>query len=207
LITAGPTYEAIDPVRFIGNHSSGKMGYALAEKAAERGAIVTLISGPVNQQALHSNILTIKVVSAAQMYESAMNEFQCADIAIMSAAVADFTPLNVSLEKIKDKQNQSLELIPTKDIAQELGRIKTSNQLLIGFALETNNELENAKLKLRKKNFDLIVLNSLQDKNAGFQFDTNKITIIGKDNIMKEFELKPKELVAIDILNEVEKIL
>lgn len=207
MITAGPTHEAIDPVRFIGNHSSGKMGYSIANKAAEKGAKVTLISGPVNISSNHPNIKVVDVVSAKEMLEVSKNEFEHSDVAIMCAAVADFTPLQVADRKIKDKKLQSIELIPTTDIAYELGKSKSDSQLLVGFALETHDEYKNANKKLIKKNLDFIVLNSLNDKDAGFQFDTNKISIIGKNNIKKDFELKLKDEVALDILNEIENLL
>jgi phosphopantothenoylcysteine decarboxylase/phosphopantothenate--cysteine ligase len=203
LLTAGPTYEAIDPVRFIGNHSSGKMGFAIANAAANLGAEVYLISGPSNQQINHSLVHRIDVVSADEMYDAAHQYFKDVDIAIFSAAVADYKPKNVATQKIK-KQDSTLdiELSPTKDILASIGEIK-ENQFLVGFALETNNELENAKGKLKRKNLDAIVLNSLQDKGAGFATDTNKITIIDKDLNEKSFELKSKVEVAKDIINEI----
>lgn len=201
LVTAGPTYEAIDPVRFIGNHSSGKMGYALAHQAAMLGAEVTLVSGPVNLDINHSSIHLIKVVSAEEMFQEAHHFFPDCDIAILSAAVADYRPLEVAAEKIKKKGEELvLHLTKTKDILASLGEIKTS-QFLVGFALETQNEVENAKLKLKKKNLDLIVLNSLRDEGAGFKSDTNKITLIPKDNKMRPFPVKSKNDVAKDILN------
>ena len=203
LLTAGPTYEAIDPVRFIGNHSSGKMGFAIADVAANLGAEVYLISGPSNEQIKHSLVHRIDVVSAEEMYLAVHTYFNEVDIAILSAAVADFKPNKIASQKIK-KSTASLEiqLIPTKDILASLGEIK-KNQFLVGFALETNNELENAKIKLQKKNLDAIILNSLQDKGAGFATDTNKITIIDKDFNEKSFELKSKKAVAKDIMNEI----
>ncbi|MCL4146679.1 UNVERIFIED_CONTAM: hypothetical protein GTU68_049754 [Idotea baltica] len=203
LLTAGPTYEAIDPVRFIGNHSSGKMGFAIAKAAANLGAEVFLISGPSHQQIKHSLIHRIDVVSADEMYKAAHQYYDEVDIAILSAAVADYTPKNVAVQKIK-KTATSLEiqLSPTKDILASLGEIK-KNQFLVGFALETNNELENAKNKLKRKNLDAIVLNSLQDKGAGFATDTNKITIIDTNLNEKSFELKSKIEVAKDIMNEI----
>jgi len=207
LITAGPTHEAIDPVRFIGNYSSGKMGYALAEQAANRGANVTLVSGPVALSLNHPNITILPVISAKQMSEAANSNFESSDIAIMCAAVADFTPANYAEKKIKDKQLTSIELVPTIDIAKLLGEQKKKTQTLVGFALETHNEQENAHNKLLKKNLDFIVLNSLNDKNTGFQFDTNKITIIDKDNKQSFFELKHKNEVATDILNKLEEVL
>lgn len=207
LITAGPTLEAIDPVRYISNHSSGKMAYALAQEAAKKGAEVVLISGPVNIKAENESICVVNVQSAKEMYEAAIKEFTQCQVAIMAAAVADFTPEVYQKNKIKDKGLSEIRLVPTQDIARELGTRKTNKQILVGFALETNNELENAKTKLISKNLDLIVLNSLQDKNAGFQHDTNKITLIGKDNKVKDFELKTKELVALDILDAIEELL
>lgn len=207
LITAGPTYENIDPVRFIGNYSSGKMGYAIAHRAAEMGAEVILVSGPVSLEVSHSNILLKKVRSAEQMYVAAKEVFAKSDIAIMSAAVADFTPVKVADKKIKEKKAYQIELKETKDIAYELGKIKAEHQILVGFALETDNEKVNAQKKLEKKNLDFIVLNSLNESGAGFQHDTNKITIIGKGNIEKDFELKHKDAVALDILMEIEQTL
>ncbi len=205
LLTAGPTYEAIDPVRFIGNHSSGKMGFEIAKAAANLGAEVILVSGPTHQKAPHSLINIIPVTSAQQMYEAAHKYFNSVNIAILSAAVADFRPKDIASQKIKKKDSTlTLELEKTKDILASLGQIK-SNQLLVGFALETNNELENAKGKLKKKNLDLIVLNSLQDKGAGFKGDTNKITIIDKDGAIVNYELKSKSEVAKDILNVIIK--
>ncbi len=207
MITAGPTLEAIDPVRYISNHSSGKMGYALAHEAALKGAEVVLISGPVDRKADNESIRVVNVLSAKDMYEAALREFPFCQVAIMAAAVADFTPEAYQPEKIKDKGFNEIRLVPTTDIAKELGTRKTDKQLLVGFALETHNEMEHAKDKLKRKKLDLIVLNSLQDKNAGFQHDTNKITLIGKDNKVKGFELKSKELVARDILEAIEEIL
>ena len=205
LLTAGPTYEAIDPVRFIGNHSSGKMGFAIAKEAANLGAEVYLISGPSNQQIKHSMVHRIDVVSADEMYVAAHKYFKEVDIAILSAAVADYKPKNVATQKIKKKTSAlEIELAPTKDILASLGEIK-EHQFLVGFALETNNELENAKGKLKRKNLDAIVLNSLQDKGAGFATDTNKITIIDKDLNEKPFQLKSKVEVAKDIIHEIVK--
>ncbi|MEE9408508.1 MAG: bifunctional phosphopantothenoylcysteine decarboxylase/phosphopantothenate--cysteine ligase CoaBC [Polaribacter sp.] len=203
LITAGPTYEAIDPVRFIGNHSSGKMGFAIANAAANLGAEVFLISGPSHQKIKHSLIHRIDVVSADEMYEASHTYFNDVDIAILSAAVADYKPKNIAHQKIKKKDSSlEIELTPTKDILASLGEIK-KHQFLVGFALETNNELENAKGKLKRKNLDAIVLNSLQDKGAGFATDTNKITIIDKEFNEKSFKLKSKVAVAEDIINEI----
>ena len=179
IITAGPTYEKIDPVRFIGNYSSGKMGYALAEECASRGANVILISGPVQMKCMHPNIHRINVESAEEMYSTAIKEFPDADAGILCAAVADFTPQTVASEKIKrEKDDLILQLKPTHDIAAALGLIKTQAQKLVGFALETNDEESHAQDKLKRKNLDFIVLNSLRDTGAGFQHDTNKITII-----------------------------
>jgi len=200
LITAGPTFEAIDPVRFIGNHSSGKMGYSIAEVAASLGAEVILISGPVSLKLSNNAVKIIKVTSASEMFEETHRNFDNCDIAILSAAVADFTPSQVVSQKIKKKEdNLILTLKKTKDILASLGEIK-GDKYLVGFALETENELENAKTKLNKKNLDLIVLNSLNDKGAGFKTDTNKVTLIGKDNKVFPFEVKPKKEVALDIL-------
>ena len=203
LITAGPTYEAIDPVRFIGNHSSGKMGFSIAKAAANLGAEVILIAGPSHQIINHSLIHRIDVVSAEQMYTEAHNYFKEVDIAILSAAVADYKPKNVANQKIKKNDDTlSLELTKTKDILASLGKIK-KHQFLVGFALETNNEIESAKNKIKHKNLDAVVLNSLQDKGAGFATNTNKITIIDKDFNQKPFQLKSKDDVAKDIMNEI----
>ena len=207
LITAGPTYEKIDPVRFIGNYSSGKMGYALAESCARRGAEVTLISGPVQVKAQHPSIKVIKVESAHQMHEAAIEAFPTSDAAILCAAVADFTPEVKADQKIKrEKEDLILRLVPTEDIAAALGKIKKENQCLVGFALETNNELANARHKLEKKNFDFIVLNSLQDAGAGFQYDTNKITIVDKEKAIP-YPLKTKTEVADDIIDRLANLL
>jgi phosphopantothenoylcysteine decarboxylase/phosphopantothenate--cysteine ligase len=202
LITAGPTYEPIDPVRFIGNRSSGKMGYALAEQLASRGADVVLVSGPVNITINHKKIELIKVETAQEMFDACVKHFKQIDIAIMAAAVADYTIKNPSAIKIK-KQDNTLNLVleKTKDILKHLGSIKNDNQLLVGFALETNNEEANAFGKLKSKNADFIVLNSLQDVGAGFQHDTNKITIVDKYNKITKFELKNKTEVAVDIID------
>ncbi|MCL4124471.1 UNVERIFIED_CONTAM: hypothetical protein GTU68_003662 [Idotea baltica] len=203
LITAGPTYEAIDPVRFIGNYSSGKMGFAIATAAANLGAEVILISGPSHQQIKHSFVNRINVVSAEEMYAESHKYFKDTDIAILSAAVADYKPKNIENQKIKKRETTlTMELTPTKDILASLGLIK-KHQYLVGFALETNNEIENAKSKIKRKNLDAIVLNSLQDKGAGFATNTNKITIIDKNFNEKPFELKSKVEVAKDIMNEI----
>ncbi|SDE46322.1 bifunctional phosphopantothenoylcysteine decarboxylase/phosphopantothenate--cysteine ligase CoaBC [Riemerella columbipharyngis] len=204
LITAGPTYEAIDPVRFIGNHSSGKMGYSIAKTCAERGAKVILVSGPTNEKASHKNIEIHKVTSAKEMYKAVFKFYENVDIAIASAAVADYAPKITSKEKIKKSDDTlSIELVKNPDILKTMGE-KKNHQYLVGFALETENEELNAKTKLDKKNLDMIVLNSLKDKGAGFQSDTNKIKIITKGDII-EFPVKPKNEVADDILNFIEK--
>lgn len=207
LITAGPTYEKIDPVRFIGNYSSGKMGYALAEECAARGAEVTLVSGPVNLSVNHPNINRIDVESAEQMYNACMSHYPTSDAGILCAAVADFTPECVADKKIKrEKDDLTLNLKPTHDIAAALGKIKTDSQQLVGFALETNDETAHAQDKLKRKNFDFIVLNSLNDKGAGFRCDTNKITIIDSSKA-EEYPLKTKKEVAADIIDKLDSIL
>ncbi len=206
LITAGPTYEAIDPVRFIGNHSSGKMGIALAEEAVNRGALVTLINGPIHLPIPKGLQVHISVTSAQEMFEACKNQFDDQFAVIMSAAVADYTPTQVANEKIKKSDSEwSISLRKTVDILKWMGEHKT-NQLLIGFALETNQELENARKKLVSKNLDCIVLNSLKNEGAGFQTDTNKITLIERNNKITNFELKSKNDVAIDILNSLENL-
>ena len=202
LITAGPTYEKIDPVRFIGNHSSGKMGFALAEACAELGAEVNLVCGPVNLSISHPNINRIDVECAEDMYKEAVRLFSKTDAAILCAAVADFTVKNAATEKIKRKGDELLlQLVPTKDIAAHLGQMKQLGQLLVGFALETTNEKENAKTKLVNKNLDFIILNSLNDPGAGFSCDTNKVTILSA-NEEKVYPLKTKKEVACDIVEE-----
>ena len=202
LVTAGPTYEAIDPVRFIGNHSSGKMGIAIAEEAAERGADVVLILGPTHLQANHPNIRTVKVQNAAQMYDAVHREFDNANITIMAAAVADFTPEQTAGQKIKKTgDTMNLKLKPTKDILASLGQKKSGSQILIGFAMETENEKDNALKKLRKKNLDFIVVNSLREKNAGFKHDTNKVSILTKTGDIIDYPLKTKKAVARDIFD------
>jgi len=202
LITAGPTYERIDPVRFIGNFSTGKMGYAIAEECAARGAEVTLISGPTALSVTHPGIRLIKVESANEMYEAAVNLFPHMDAAILSAAVADYRPEHTADEKMKrtEGKNISITLIPNPDIAAALGKMKKSGQLLIGFALETTDEEENARKKMEKKNMDYIILNSLKDEGAGFGYDTNKITILSRNGEKKTFGLKTKKEVATDII-------
>ncbi len=203
IITAGPTYEAIDPVRFIGNHSSGKMGFDLAQSAANFGASVILISGPSHFSIENNLVQLIRVVSAQEMYEQCHKYFATSDVFICAAAVADYKPKNSAVNKIKKSEDTlSIELEKTKDILASLGSIK-KNQFLIGFALETENEIENAKLKVQKKNLDLIVLNSLQDKGAGFGSLTNKVTFIDKHFKVEPMELKSKEAVADDILNKI----
>ena len=203
LITAGPTYEKIDPVRFIGNYSSGKMGYALAEECAARGAKVILISGPTHLKPQHPYIECIYIESAQEMYEAATKRFNEANIGILCAAVADFTPDHTAEQKIKrEKGEQTLYLKPTRDIAAALGQMKNAGQKLIGFALETDDEESNAIHKLQKKNLDFIVLNSLQDKGAGFMYDTNKITIISAQG-KKPYPLKDKKDVAKDIIDNI----
>lgn len=204
LITAGPTQEAIDPVRFISNHSSGKMGYAIAEAAAAMGAKVILISGMVNIELFHPNITLVKVQSAKEMYQQAQHYFNSSDVAIFAAAVADYTPKEVASEKLKKKEcEMTIELEKTVDIAFELSKVKKPTQIMVGFALETNNELAHAKEKLDRKKFNFIVLNSLRDSGAGFAHDTNKISIIGDDETLMEFPLKSKKEVAKDILAHV----
>ncbi len=203
LITAGPTFEAIDPVRFIGNHSSGKMGFDLAKSAADLGANVILVSGPTHLKIAHNKIDVIPVITAQNMFDACHAVFEKVDVVIAAAAVADYRPKHVASQKIKKTDtNFIIELEKTKDILASLGEIK-QNQFLIGFALETENEIENAKLKIEKKNLDLIVLNSLQDEGAGFGKATNKITFIDKKFQVERMELKTKEEVANDILNKV----
>lgn len=204
LITAGPTYEPIDPVRFIGNHSSGKMGFEIAKAAEKLGAEVTLVSGPTCQKLSHySSIKRIDVMSSEEMYQKVTEHYQNTDIVIMAAAVADYRPETVSKTKIKkNEESFSLPLLKNKDILLELGKTK-SNQFLVGFALETNNEEENALTKLNKKNLNMIVLNSLQDKGAGFSYDTNKITILDNKGGIEYFDLQTKEKVAENILKSI----
>ena len=207
MVTAGPTYEKIDAVRFIGNYSSGKMGYAIAEECASRGAEVVLVSGPTSLNVHNCNIKLVKVNSACEMYEACNSEFPQCNAAVLSAAVADFTPQNVSDTKIKRKDNNlEITLKPTDDIAASLGKQK-GDRVLVGFALEKENELENAIGKLERKNFDFIVLNSMNDKGAGFNHDTNKITIINRSKEVKNYDQKSKVMVAKDIVDEIEKLL
>lgn len=203
LVTAGPTYEAIDPVRFIGNHSSGKMGYAIADELARRGAEVTLVSGPVNVRSAEKGIKTIAVTSARQMYE-ACTSTDGYDVAVMAAAVADYTPLQTADQKIKKEAgNLTVELKKTDDILATLGSRKKKGQVVVGFALETQNEKENALKKLEEKNADLIVLNSLNDAGAGFGLDTNKVTLLGKNGFERELQAKPKTELAKDIVDAI----
>jgi len=207
LITAGPTCEAIDPVRYITNHSSGKMGYAIAHEAANRGAKVKVVSGPVTVDLFHPNVEIINVTSAQEMFEATRSNLDGADAVVLCAAVADFTVAERADKKIKrEKSDYDLRLTPTQDIAAWVGANRKEGTILAGFALETNDELENANGKLARKNLDMIVLNSMQDKGAGFKTDTNKITIISRDGAVEEFPLKSKELVAKDILDNMERL-
>ncbi len=205
LLTAGPTQESIDPVRFIGNHSSGKMGYALAKEFAERGAKVILVSGPVSLDIKHPNIKLLKVHTAEQMFEVCMEKFKDMDIVVMAAAVADYRPKNIADQKMKKKEGHLfIELEPTKDILKTLGQVK-NKQFLMGFALETNNALEHAQDKLVQKNCDALVLNSMQDVGAGFGHETNKVQILGSNHHPIKFDLKSKVQVSEDICNYIEK--
>ncbi len=204
LVTAGPTYEAIDPVRYIGNHSSGKMGFAIAEEAANRGASVTLICGPSYSLVHHAGITRINVISALEMYENCLAHYPGSDITIMAAAVADYTPGVTSEQKLKKTGDViSIDLKPTADILRKLGSIKKPGQVLVGFALETENEIPNATSKLKEKGLDLIILNSLKDPGAGFCSDTNRITILDKTGIVANGELKDKREVAADIIDAI----
>lgn len=204
LITAGPTREAIDPVRYISNHSSGKMGYAIAEQFLKQGADVNLVSGPVCIELKHPRLKLVHVNSASEMYLACFRFFEQADIAVFAAAVADYRPSSVAEQKIKkDDSSFVIKLIKNVDIAYEFGKIKSSKQLSVGFALETNNELAHATSKLKKKNFDMVVLNSMNDAQATFGYDTNKISIIKRDESRKVFSLKHKLEVANDIVLEI----
>jgi phosphopantothenoylcysteine decarboxylase / phosphopantothenate---cysteine ligase len=204
LVTAGPTYEAIDPVRFIGNHSSGKMGFAIAEELANHGATVNLVCGPTHQHTNHPNVNVKEVTSAEEMFNACNVLFPKADITVLAAAVADYRPTSMADQKIKKTEgNLTLELTKTQDIAASLGKLKHNGQIIVGFALETENEQTNALKKLESKNFDLIVLNSLNDKGAGFGHDTNKITIINRKHETKSFALKDKKEVARDIVEAI----
>lgn len=206
LVTAGPTYEAIDPVRFIGNHSSGKMGYAIAEQLAVEGAEVTLVSGPTHLTVSHPSVHLKRVTSADEMYQACQEAFPSSDVTVFSAAVADFKPSQVSSQKIKKKDQLNLSLTKTPDIAESLGKMKKNGQVIVGFALESENEKTNALEKLKSKNFDMIVLNSLNDKGAGFGVDTNKITIIDKKLETRRYDLKSKKEVARDIVDAIVEI-
>lgn len=205
LVTAGPTYEAIDPVRFIGNRSSGKMGIAIADDLTKRGAEVVLILGPSSEKIPTQIAKVVRIESADDMYHAVMSEIKTVRLGIFSAAVADYKPKVMAQEKIKKAGEEfSIDLVKTVDILAEVGKQKSANQVIVGFALETNNEEENAKQKIVKKNLDMIVLNSLKDKGAGFQHDTNQIMIIDKENNSVKFELKSKLEVAVDINNYIE---
>ncbi|MBL3656337.1 bifunctional phosphopantothenoylcysteine decarboxylase/phosphopantothenate--cysteine ligase CoaBC [Fulvivirga sediminis] len=204
LVTAGPTYEAIDPVRFIGNHSSGKMGYALAEALHTAGAEVTLISGPTHEQVSSKDIHLQRVTSAEEMHDACVQKYPETDITVLAAAVADYKPAHQATQKIKKNSDHlSIDLVKTYDIAKALGKLKKNGQFTVGFALETENEVTNAQEKLKRKNFDFIVLNSLQDQGAGFGHNTNKISIIDRQNNVRDFELKDKRSVAQDIVNTI----
>lgn len=208
LLTAGPTHEAIDPVRFISNHSTGKMGYALAEVLAERGATVTLVSGPTHLTTEHPAIEVVRVRSAAQMYAACLDAFPAATLTILAAAVADYTPKVVADRKLKKKEAEfCLELVKTVDIAASLSRQKRDDQFMVGFALETDNELANAQAKLVNKNLDLIVLNSLKDEGAAFGHYTNQVTLIHRNGAIHRFGLKAKRAVAHDIADQVSAVL
>ncbi|HKK80038.1 MAG TPA: phosphopantothenoylcysteine decarboxylase, partial [Phaeodactylibacter sp.] len=207
LITAGPTHEPIDPVRFIGNHSTGKMGIALAEEAADRGARVHLILGPSALSPQHPRIELQRVQTADEMYEAARAVFPDCDAAIFSAAVADYRPAQRAEQKIKKSDEaRTLQLVKNPDIAAELGQRKKTGQYTVGFALETQDAEANARGKLERKNMDIIVLNTLEDEGAGFQHDTNKVSLLRKDNKKRSFELKPKREVAADILDELQEL-
>ncbi|HLG41480.1 MAG TPA: phosphopantothenoylcysteine decarboxylase [Chitinophagaceae bacterium] len=208
LITAGPTREAIDPVRYISNHSTGKMGYAIAEQFLQQGAEVFLVSGPVTIGLKHPNLTIIHINSASEMYLACCHFFEQVDIAVFAAAVADYRPAKTAEQKIKkDESTFTISMVKNADIAYEFGKIKTASQIAIGFALETNDELVHAQGKLQKKNFDMVVLNSMNDANATFGYDTNKITVIKKDQLPKEFSLKQKSEVARDIVREISSLL
>lgn len=208
LITAGPTREAIDPVRYISNHSTGKMGYAIAQKFLSHGAKVFLVSGPVNLKPEHPNLKLVNVNSANEMYLACCHFFEAVDIAIFAAAVADYRPEKIAEQKIKkDELSFTIKMVKNIDIAYEFGKVKSANQISVGFALETNDELKHAMGKLVKKNFDMVIMNSMNDANATFGFDTNKITIVRNDFTRKQFSLRNKTEVAQDIVNEVAEII
>jgi phosphopantothenoylcysteine decarboxylase/phosphopantothenate--cysteine ligase len=208
LVTAGPTYEPLDPVRFIGNYSTGKMGIAIADEFAQRGNEVVLVKGPTPLHASHASVKEVKVQTAAQMFKACAQYFMQSDVIVFAAAVADYTPVLTSTLKIKKKEETfCLEMTKTKDIAAELGKQKTPQQIVVGFALETDNELQNAIEKLHKKNMDFIVLNSMQHKGAGFGHDTNMVTFIDKNGNVTKFDLKPKAEVAKDIADYTYKMI
>ena len=208
LITAGPTREAIDPVRYISNHSSGKMGYAIAEQFLKQGAEVIMVSGPVHILLQHPRLKIVRVNSASEMYLACCHFFEEMDVAVFAAAVADYRPARVAEQKIKkDEATFTITMTKNVDIAYEFGKVKTVNQVSVGFALETNDELAHAKGKLQKKNFDMVVLNSMSDANATFGYDTNKITVVKKDLLPKEFSVKQKSEVAKDIVKEISSLL
>lgn len=208
LITAGPTREAIDPVRYISNHSTGKMGYAIALKFLSHGAKVFLVSGPVNLKPEHPNLKLVNVNSANEMYLACCHFFEAVDIAIFAAAVADYRPEKIAEQKIKkDELSFTIKMVKNIDIAYEFGKVKSANQISVGFALETNDELKHAMGKLVKKNFDMVIMNSMNDANATFGFDTNKITIVRNDFTRRQFSLRNKTEVAQDIVNEVAEII
>ena len=208
LVTAGPTFESIDPVRFIGNRSSGKMGFAIAEELSRRGANVKLITGPSSLSLKDASVERTNVKTSDEMFSACMKEFEKMDIIVMSAAVADYKPDSIADEKIKKKNNLlSLSLIPTIDILKSMGEKKKTNQFLVGFALETNDELSNAKDKLKRKNLDMIVLNSLNDEGSGFEVPTNRVTIIERSGKEHSYSKKPKEDVARDLVNVLTEII
>jgi phosphopantothenoylcysteine decarboxylase / phosphopantothenate---cysteine ligase len=208
LITAGPTKEAIDPVRYVSNHSTGKMGFAIAEKLLELGAEVTIVSGPVNIHLQHPKLKIVKVNAASEMYLACCKFFEEVDIAVFAAAVADYRPAKIAEQKIKkDEKSFTIKMVKNVDIAYEFGKVKTDSQISVGFALETTNEIAFAKAKLQKKNFDIVVLNSMNDSNASFGFDTNKVTIIKKDLSRRDYSLKQKPEVARDIAKEISSLL
>ena len=208
LITAGPTKEAIDPVRYVSNHSTGKMGFVIAEKLLELGAEVTMISGPVNIHLQHPKLKIVKINSASEMYLACCKFFEEVDIAVFAAAVADYRPVKIAEQKIKkDEKSFTLKMVKNVDIAYEFGKVKKGSQISVGFALETTNEIAFAKAKLQKKNLDMVVLNSMNDSNAGFGFDTNKVTIIKKDHSRRDYSLKQKTEVARDIAKEISSLL
>lgn len=208
LITAGPTREAIDPVRYISNHSTGKMGYAIAQKFLSHGAKVFLVSGPVNLKPEHPNLKLVNVNSANEMYLACCHFFEAVDIAIFAAAVADYRPEKIAEQKIKKNElSFTIKMVKNIDIAYEFGKVKSANQISVGFALETNDELKHAMGKLVKKNFDMVIMNSMNDANATFGFDTNKITIVRNDFTRRQFSLRNKTEVAQDIVNEVAEII